>query len=183
MKCSWATTNNLMEYYHDTEWGVPCHDDKKLFEKLILEGQQCGLSWNTILQKRENYRKAFCQFDPEKIALFDDEKVKDLMGNSGIIRYDKKIYSIINNSRAYINMREKGETLNDFFWRYVDGKTIINNIEKPEDILTKSDLSIKVSKDLKKKGFSYVGPVTIYSFMEAMGIIDDHLNSCPYKSK
>lgn len=182
MKCKWALSNELMEHYHDTEWGVPCHHDRQLFEKLILEGQQCGLSWNTILQKRENYRKAFCGFDPEKIVMFDEKKIKELMENSGIIRYDKKIHSIINNSRAYLNMLDRGETLDSFFWNYIDGQTIVNNITCEGDILTKSELSTRISKDLKKKGFNYVGPVTVYSFMEAMGMIDDHLNSCPQKN-
>lgn len=183
MKCKWATINKPMEEYHDNEWGIPCHNEKRLFEKINLEGQQSGLSWNTILQKREGYREAFCDFNAEKIAKFTEKDIENLMNNKQIIRYDKKILSIINNSRAYLKMLENNETLDKFFWSYIDYKPIINNIESEKDILTKSDLSLQISKDLKKKGFTYVGPITIYSFMEAMGMINDHLNSCQCKKR
>lgn len=183
MKCKWSTINHSMEIYHDNEWGIPCHDEKKLFEKLILEGQQSGLSWNTILQKRDGYRNAFYDFDAEKIAEFSENNIIKLMQNTEIIRYDKKILSIINNSKAYLQMQKNGETLDNFFWKYINFIPIINNIEHEKDILIKSDLSMQISKDLKKKGFSYVGPITIYSFMEAAGMIDDHLNSCPCKKR
>ncbi|MFV0502429.1 MAG: DNA-3-methyladenine glycosylase I [Lachnospirales bacterium] len=179
-KCKWATQNEIMETYHDTQWGKIHKDEILIFEMLCLEGQQSGLSWNTILSKREGYREAFCNFIPEEIAKFDQEKVKELMNNKDIIRYDKKIESIINNAKVYLKMKENNEKLYDFFWSYVDGQ-IINSNESNEDVLSKSPLSEKISKDLKNKGFSYVGPVTVYSLLQSIGVINDHINQCVSK--
>ena len=164
--------------YHDNEWGRPVHDDIRLFEMLNLEGAQAGLSWITVLKKRESYRKAFDRFDPAKIALYDDAKVEELMANEGIIRNRLKILATIQNAKAYFTVVEKYGSLDTFLWAYVDNKPIQNNLEKFEDYKASTPLSDKISKDLKKLGFKFVGSTIVYAFMQAVGMVNDHMKWC-----
>ena len=174
-RCGWAKGEKDI-LYHDTEWGVPSHDDGYIFEMLILEGFQAGLSWNTILQKRENFRKAFDDFDYKKIAEYDENKLNELLQNEGIIRNRLKIYSAVTNAIAFMKVQKEFES-------FSDNKRIINNWKTLSEVPATSELSDKISKDLKKRGFKFVGSTIIYSFLQAIGIIDDHLVSCPYKNK
>lgn len=178
IRCPWAEKSDLDRDYHDNEWGKPLHDERRLFEMLILEGQQAGLSWSTILAKRENFRLAYDHFDPEIIALYDSKKIDELLQNSGIIRNKLKINAAIENARAYIRLRESGNSLENYLWSYVDGNPIINNWEHLSDIPVNTPLSDTVSKDMKKKGFKFVGSISIYAYLQSIGIIDDHLLSC-----
>jgi len=164
--------------YHDKEWGRPLHDDRMLFEFLTLEGAQAGLSWETVLKKRESYREAFDGFDPEKIILYDDAKVEELMNNSGIIRNRLKINSVIINAKLFLDIQKQYGSFDKFIWAYVDGKPVNNRVEKPEDWVSTSPVSDKISKDLKKLGFKFVGSTIIYAFMQATGMVNDHLTSC-----
>ena len=168
----------IYEDYHDNEWGRPVHDDRKLFEMLILEGAQAGLSWITVLKKRESYRAAFDNFDASKIALYDDKKIEELMRNEGIIRNRLKIAATIANAKAFLEIVKIHGSFDKFIWSYVDFKPIQNNIEKFEDYQAKTPLSDKISKDLLKLGFKFVGSTIIYSFMQAVGMVNDHLKSC-----
>ena len=164
--------------YHDNEWGRPVHDDNKLFEMLILEGAQAGLSWITVLKKRESYRKAFDGFDPEKVALYDAAKVEELMANERIIRNRLKIQAAIINAKLFLDIQKKYGSFNKFIWSYVDNKPIQNNIEQFEYYKASTPLSDKISKDLKKMGFKFVGTTIIYAFMQAVGMVNDHLIDC-----
>ena len=164
--------------YHDSEWGRPVHDDCKLFEMLILEGAQAGLSWITVLKKRESYRQAFDGFDPQKIALYDNAKVKELMTNEGIIRNRLKIQAAIINARLFLEVQKKYGSFDKFIWAYVDNKPIQGNIKKYEDYKASTEISDKISKDLKKMGFKFVGSTIIYAFMQAVGMVNDHLIDC-----
>jgi len=164
--------------YHDNEWGRPVHDDRKLFEFLILEGAQAGLSWETVLKKRESYREAFDGFNPEKIVLYDEAKIEELMANSGIIRNRLKINSVIINAGLFLDIQKQHGSFNKFIWAYVDNKPITNRVEKPEDWVATSPISDKISKDLKKLGFKFVGSTIIYAYMQAIGMVNDHLTSC-----
>lgn len=164
--------------YHDNEWGRPVHDDVKLFEMLTLESMQAGLSWITILNKRETFREAFDGFNPEKVALYDDDKIIKLMENPGIIRNRLKINAAINNAKLFLEVKGKYGSFDKFIWGYVDHTPIINHWEKIEDLPPSSPLSQKISNDLKKMGFKFVGSTTVYSFMQATGIVNDHLKSC-----
>jgi len=164
--------------YHDNEWGRPVHDDRKLFEMLILEGAQAGLSWITVLKKRESYRRAFDNFDAEKIALYDDAKVEELMANEGIIRNRLKIYATIINAKAFLEIVKTHGSFDKFLWAYVDNKPIVSNIKRFEDYQASTPLSDKISKDLKKLGFKFVGSTIIYAFMQAVGMVNDHLVDC-----
>jgi len=165
--------------YHDNEWGRPLHDDQKLFEFLILEGAQAGLSWETVLKKREAYRDAFDGFDPKKVALYDEIKVEELMANSGIIRNRLKINSAIINAKLFLDIQKQHGSFDKFIWAYVDNKTINNHIEKPENWQATTPISDKISKDMKKMGFKFVGSTIIYAFMQATGMVNDHLTKCP----
>ncbi len=169
----------VYEDYHDNEWGRPEHDDIRLFEMLNLEGAQAGLSWITVLKKREAYRKAFDGFDPEKIALYGDAKIEELMANPGIIRNRLKIFAVIANAKAYLEVVKTHGSFNQFIWSYVGGKPLDGNKEKFEDFLASTPLSDKISKDLKKLGFKFVGTTIIYAFMQAVGMVNDHLKCCP----
>jgi DNA-3-methyladenine glycosylase I len=163
--------------YHDTEWGVPCHDENRLFEMLNLEGAQAGLSWETILNKRESYRAAFDGWDPEKIARYDAAKVAELLANPGIVRNRLKVAAAITNAQAYLRLRAEGSTLDQYLWAFVGGKPIVNrwkNGERP----AKSELSDRLSKDLAKRGFKFVGSTIIYAYMQGIGLVDDHDRSC-----
>lgn len=178
-RCGWCgTTDQLYIGYHDKEWGVPIYDDKLLFAKLILDGAQAGLSWITILRKRENYWAAFDQFDAEKIARYDEKKVVELLQNPGIVRNKLKISSTIKNARGYLEIMEKEGSFSDFLWQFVDGKPIQNNWQTMADVPTETAVSQALSKELKKRGFSFVGPTIVYAFMQAVGICNDHVVTC-----
>ena len=181
-RCGWAKGEKDI-LYHDTEWGVPSHDDRYIFEMLILEGFQAGLSWNTILQKRENFRKAFDNFDYRKMAEYDEMKLNELLKNEGIIRNRLKINSTVTNARAFMKVQEEFGSFAKYIWNFTDNKRIINKWKELSEVPATSELSDKISKDLKKRGFKFVGSTIIYSFLQAIGIIDDHLMSCPYKTE
>jgi DNA-3-methyladenine glycosylase I len=177
-RCEWVGNDSLMIQYHDEEWGTPLHDDKKIFELLILEGMQAGLSWSTVLNKRKNFRKAFDDFDYEKIIMYDEEKVEELLQNKGIIRNRLKISSVIANAHAFLKLREKFGSFNNYIWKFVDQKPIDNICRTIKDIPASSALSDKISKDMKKIGFKFVGSTIIYSFMQAIGLVNDHVTHC-----
>lgn len=179
-RCEWCGTDPIYVKYHDEEWGKPVYDDQKLFAKLILDGAQAGLSWITILKKRDNYYKAFDQFDAEKIARYDEEKVQELLQNEGIVRNKLKIRSTITNAQAYLDIQEK-EGFSDFLWNYVDGEPIVNEWNHYTEAPAKTELSTTLSKDLKKKGFKFVGPTIVYAFMQAVGMVNDHVIHCPFR--
>lgn len=183
MRCDWVNNSEIYTHYHDTEWGKPEFDSQKLFEKLCLEGQQAGLSWITILKKRENYRQAFFNFNPHKIAQMQATDIDKLMENSGLIRHRKKLEAIVRNAQAYIAMEANGEDFSQFIWSFVGGKPQINYVPNSASILTKTATSFAMSKALKQKGFVFVGETICYAFMQSMGLIDDHLNACWCKSK
>jgi DNA-3-methyladenine glycosylase I len=176
-RCGWAK-NDLAIEYHDTEWGVPLRDDRKLFEFLILEGAQAGLSWDTILRKRENYRAAFDDFDAEKIVRYDAKKVESLLQNEGIVRNRLKIASTIQNANSYLKILDEFGSFESFIWRFVDGKPIKNARKSLSEIPAKTEISDAMSKDLKKRGFNFVGSTICYAFMQATGMVNDHLISC-----
>jgi len=164
--------------YHDNEWGRPVNDDNKLFEMLILEGAQAGLSWETVLKKREAYREAFDGFDPRKVALYDDAKIAELMTNAGIIRNRLKINAAVTNAKLFLEIAEKHGSFDRFIWAYVDNKPVVGHWVSFEDMPLTTSVSDKISKDLKKMGFKFVGSTIIYSFMQAVGMVNDHLKSC-----
>ena len=176
-RCDWAK-NDLAIAYHDAEWGVPQHDDRKLFEFLILEGAQAGLSWDTILRKRENYRAAFDDFDYEKVALYDDAKCAELLQNEGIIRNRLKIKSAVQNASAFLKVQKEFGSFDAYIWSFVSGKPINNALENSSQIPAKTDVSDALSKDLKKRGFNFVGSTIMYAFMQACGLVNDHLVDC-----
>lgn len=182
-RCSWPSSSEIYIHYHDTEWGKPEFDSQKLFEKLCLEGQQAGLSWITVLKKRENYRRAFFGFDPHKIAQMRSEDIDRLMENLGLIRHRKKLEAIVKNAQAYLAMQAKGEDFSQFIWSFVGGKPLVNDVPDLTAIPTKTEVSKALSKALKKKGFVFVGETTCYAFMQSMGLVDDHLNDCFCKAK
>jgi DNA-3-methyladenine glycosylase I len=176
-RCGWAT-NDLAIRYHDEEWGVPVHDDRKWFEFLVLEGAQAGLSWDTILKRRENYRVAFDDFDPAVVARYDVPKVEALLADPGIIRNRLKVASAIRNARAFLAVREEFGSFDDFIWRFVGGRTIGNSWREREEIPARSAESDAMSKDLKRRGFTFVGPTICYATMQATGMVNDHLVGC-----
>lgn len=178
IRCVWCRGDQLYEDYHDHEWGVPLCDDQKLFEFLILETFQAGLSWITILRKRENFRKAFDDFDYRKIADYSEEKVAFLLENPGIIRNEQKIRASIANAKAFMEIQLEFNSFNNYIWGFVDGNPIQNNVKDPGEIPAKTEISIKLSKDLKKRGFKFVGPTVIYAHMQATGMVNDHEISC-----
>lgn len=178
-RCPWSTKDPLYIAYHDEEWGVPNRDGRLLFEKVILEGAQSGLSWITILKKRENYRRAFAGFDSAKVAAFDEADVERLMGDAGIVRNQAKIRSAIKNARAFVeHFGDDEDAFSTFMWSFVDGEPIINQRQRMEDLPPVIDASAAMSKALKKMGFSFVGPTTCYALMQAAGMVDDHLVDC-----
>ena len=177
-RCSWCGDDPLYQNYHDTEWGVACRDDQKLFEKLNLEGAQAGLSWITILKKRENYRKAFFNFDPQQIIQIDADYREQLLQNTGIVRNRLKIDSVISNAHAFLDFQQKHGSFSDFIWSFVDGKQQVNHWKLLSDGPTTTAISEDMSKQLKKLGFKFVGPTICYSFMQSMGLINDHVVDC-----
>lgn len=178
-RCEWCLGNDLYEKYHDEEWGVPVHDDKILFEFLILEGAQAGLSWITVLKKRENYRKAFDNFDYKKIANYNENKVKKLMQNEGIIRNKLKINSAIKNAKAFIKIQKDFGSFNNYIWKFTNNKIIKNSWKSLNEIPAKTQLSDQISKDLKNRGFNFVGSTIVYAYLQAIGVVNDHIISCP----
>ncbi len=177
-RCSWAGDLEIYIDYHDKEWGRPLYDENKLFEFLILEGMQAGLSWITILKKRDDYRKAFDNFDPNKVAKYDDKKIAELMGNEKIVRNKLKINAAVNNAKLYLDVQKKYGSFAKFIWGYVDNKPIVGNWKTAADVPVNTELSDKISKDLKKLGFKFVGSTIIYSFMQATGMVNDHIVDC-----
>ena len=177
-RCEWAGTDQLYVDYHDNEWGMPVHDDRKLFEFLLLESAQAGLSWIIILRKRENYRKAFDGFDPEKIALYDAEKVEELLRNPGIIRNRKKIESAINNARRFLEVRKEFGSFDKYIWSFTGGRPLVNAWQEMAELPATSPESDKLCKDLKKRGFKFLGSTTCYSHMQATGMVNDHITCC-----
>lgn len=178
VRCPWPGSDPLYLNYHDNVWGRPVFDDRELFEKLCLDGQQAGLSWITILRKQETYRVAYADFEPEKVAVFDEEDITRLLLDPGIIRNRKKIHSIINNARAYLDYKERCGSFSELLWSFVDGSQIDNKFADISQVPAKSLQSENMSKELKKLGFSFVGPTICYAFMQAVGIVNDHLVSC-----
>ena len=180
IRCEWANDPVFWEY-HDKEWGKPVHDDRLLFEMLTLEGAQAGLSWKTILQKRENYKKAFDNFDVKKIVKYDDKKIAELLQNEAIIRNKLKVNSSVINAKAFIEIQKEFGNFDKYIWSYVDNKPLINNWESIEKFPAKTDLSDQISKDLKKRGFKFVGSTIIYAYMQAIGMVNDHEINCNFK--
>ncbi len=177
MRCSWAN-NDLLIKYHDNEWCKISKDDNYIFEMLVLESFQAGLSWNTILKKRENFREAFDNFDYKKISNYGKNKIEELLKNEGIIRHTLKINAVINNAKKFMEIQKEFGTFANYIWDFVEGKQIINNWKEIKEVPTNTELSNKISKDLKKRGFKFVGSTIIYSFLQAIGIIDDHIEGC-----
>ncbi|CAL2077198.1 DNA-3-methyladenine glycosylase I [Tenacibaculum sp. 190524A05c] len=177
-RCHWVTNDPLYIAYHDEEWGVPVYDDATLFEFLVLETFQAGLSWITILKKRENFRKAFDQFDYKKIVNYNDAKFQELINNAGIIRNKLKVKATISNADAFIKVQEEFGSFSKYIWAFTDGKPIKNAFENREDVPATTPLSDKISKDLKKRGFKFVGSTVIYAFMQATGMVNDHTTDC-----
>ena len=178
IRCSWCEGFDLYRQYHDTEWGVPLRDSKKLFELLILEGAQAGLSWSTVLKKRESYREAFDFFDPKKIARYDDKKIAELLENPGIIRNRLKVAATIGNAKAYLALEKCGQPFSEFVWSFVHNKTIQNKRQALSELPASSSESDAMSKALLKAGFKFVGTTICYAFMQASGMVNDHLVSC-----
>lgn len=178
-RCAWVPKNNL-EYqkYHDEEWGFPVHDDKKHFEMLVLEGAQAGLSWETVLKKRKGYKKAFFDWNVKKCAKLSDNELEKLLQNPEIIRNRLKIFSVRKNAIAFIEIQKEFGSFDNYIWKYVNGKPIVNNFESISQIPAKTELSDKISKDLKKRGMSFVGSTIIYAHMQATGIVNDHTTDC-----
>ena len=178
-RCTWPGTDPIYVAYHDTEWGVPEYDDRALFEKLILDGFQAGLSWITILKKRENFRKAFDGFEPEKIARYTDKKVEKLLQDEGIIRHRGKIEATIGNARVWLDMMEKEPSgFSGYLWNFVDGKPVQNKWASMKQVPAATPMSEALSKDLKKRGFKFCGPTIVYAFAQAVGMVNDHVTGC-----
>ncbi len=178
-RCSWVQLNSELSIdYHDNEWGKPCYDDNKLFEMLILEGTQAGLSWHTILKKRANYRKAFDNFDVNKVALYDEEKIKALLANAGIIRNKLKINSAIKNANIFLKIQDEFGSFSNYIWSFTNGNIIKSNFDDYANTPTKTALSDKISKDLKARGMSFVGSTIIYAYLQAIGVVNDHQKDC-----
>lgn len=177
-RCKWCVGIPIYETYHDHEWGVPVNDDLKLFEFLLLETFQAGLSWITILKKRENFRAAFDQFDYQKIAIYNELKVEDLLKDSGIIRNQLKVRATITNAIAFMEVQKEFGSFSTYIWHFTDGKPIINQPQTMKDITSTTPLSDAISKDLKKRGFKFVGSTVVYAFMQATGMVDDHVADC-----
>ncbi|MDQ1146259.1 DNA-3-methyladenine glycosylase I [Bacillus sp. SORGH_AS 510] len=177
-RCGWVNQDPLYMDYHDHEWGVPVYDDQMLFEYLNLEGAQAGLSWYTILKKRENYRKAFDNFEAEKIVQYDDKKIEELLHNEGIVRNKLKINAVITNAHAYLKIIDEFGSFQKYIWSFVGGKPIQNHFNELTEVPAKTEISDKLSKDLKKRGFKFVGSTICYAFMQATGMVIDHIVTC-----
>jgi DNA-3-methyladenine glycosylase I len=174
----WNDIDDIMVRYHDEEWGVPKHSDRRLFEDLLLDGAQAGLSWLTILRKRENYRQALDNFDPAKVAQYDEARIEELLQNPGIIRNRRKVNSAVKNARAFLKVQEEFGSFDAYIWGFVEGRPIHNAWQAISELPAKTELSETISRDLKKRGFSFVGPTIVYAFMQAVGIVNDHTVDC-----
>ncbi|HSX58388.1 MAG TPA: DNA-3-methyladenine glycosylase I [Candidatus Saccharimonadales bacterium] len=177
-RCPWPSNDELMLKYHDEEWGVPLHDDRKLFEFIVLDAFQAGLSWKIVLHRRENFRKALDNFQPEKIALYNKKDYERLLNDSGIIRNRAKINATITNAERFLEVQKEFGSFAKYLWKFVDDKPVVNNYQKLEEFPTKSDLSDQISRDLVKRGFKFVGTTITYSFLEAAGLLNNHLHEC-----
>ncbi|MDA5193159.1 DNA-3-methyladenine glycosylase I [Govanella unica] len=177
-RCPWCGTDPLYVAYHDHEWGVPETDDRELFEKLVLDGFQAGLSWITILRKRDNFRAAFDNFAPELIAAYSPQKIESLMQDSGIVRNRAKIEGTVKSARAWLDLRESGQSFSDFLWQFTDGRTLQNSLKSMTDAQAATPESTAMSKALKQRGFTFCGPTITYAFMQAVGMVNDHLVTC-----
>jgi DNA-3-methyladenine glycosylase I len=178
LRCAWSENHDLLQDYHDKEWGVPVYDDRKLFEFLILEGMQAGLSWLTILKRRENYREIFENFDPLKIARYTPRKREVILKNPGIIRHRLKVESIVTNAKAFLTLRDKENNFSDYIWKFVDGEPKVTHLKNEAERAVNTKESDLMSKELKKRGFSFVGSTICYSFMQAVGMVNDHWAQC-----
>ena len=179
-RCDWAVKSRLEQEYHDLEWGIPVHDDKKLFKMLILEGKQAGLSWATILAKMDTLCAAFDDFDPEILVTYPDEKIEALLQNAGIIKNRQKVNAVVSNAKAYYRLCEEFGSLDKYLWLFVNWQPVINEWTRIEEVPSSTPVSDTISKDLKKRGFKFVGTTTIYAFMQSVGMVNDHLTSCAF---
>ena len=177
-RCEWAGSDPLYQSYHDEDWGVPLHDDQMLFEFLILEGAQAGLSWITILKKRENYRQAFDNFDPILVADYDEDKIQDLLSNPGIVRNKLKVRSAVTNAQLFLGIQKEFGSFDIYIWGFIGGKPRVNSWKSLAELPAKTDEAEAMSKDLKKRGFKFVGPTICYAFMQAVGMVNDHTVDC-----
>ncbi len=177
-RCAWVSDDPIYIHYHDKEWGVPIHDDRHLFEFLNLEGAQAGLSWITVLKKRDNYRELFEHFDPLKISKYTPKKIEKILQNPGIIRNRLKVESVIINAKAYLNLLDEWDSFNQYIWHFVNNQPIQNHWDQKKKVPTKTIISDQMSKDLKKKGFKFVGSTICYAFMQAVGMVNDHTTDC-----
>jgi DNA-3-methyladenine glycosylase I len=178
LRCDWAGSDPLYVAYHDEEWGVPVYDDRTLFEFLILEGAQAGLSWSTILRKRENYRRAFDNFHPQKVAAYDEAKIAELLQDPGIVRNRLKVHSAVRNAQAFLKVQQEFGSFDGYVWQFVGGQPIQNRWQSLAEVPAETDESRALSKDLKKRGFNFVGPTITYAFMQAVGMVNDHIVNC-----
>lgn len=178
IRCGWCLKDELYMKYHDEEWGTPLHDDDKLFELLCLEGAQAGLSWYTILSKRENYRKAFDKFDAKKMAKYSDAKIEKLLQDAGIVRNRLKVHAFIKNAKTFLAIQKEFGNFDTYIWQFVGGKPVVNDVQTMKDVPAKTEISDAMSKDLLKRGFKFVGSTICYAFMQAAGMVDDHVNDC-----
>ena len=178
LRCPWSDTDALYRHYHGTEWGVPCYDDHKLFEFLVLESAQAGLSWITVLRKRDNYRKAFSDFDAQKVARYNNRSVERLMKNAGIVRNRQKIEAAISNARLFLEIQGEHGSFANYFWQFSDGKPVVNHFHTMQEVPATTALSDTISKDMKKRGFRFFGSTICYAHMQAVGMVNDHLVSC-----
>ncbi|MDR2194623.1 MAG: DNA-3-methyladenine glycosylase I [Treponema sp.] len=177
-RCPWAEKHPALTTYHDTEWGIPLKDSRKLFEAVILDGTQAGLSWLTVLKRRDSYRAAFDNFDPQKVAAYTDKDMERLMADERLVRNEKKIRSTIENAKAYCKMADRGIDFSDWLWAFVDNTPIVHHYKTEQEIPTTTELSARLSKSLKRRGFTFIGSVIIYAFMQAIGMVNDHLTDC-----
>jgi DNA-3-methyladenine glycosylase I len=177
-RCGWASGDPLYLRYHDEEWGVPEHRENRLFEMLVLEGAQAGLSWLTILRKRENYRRVFAGFDPARVARFGEKRIERLLGDQGIVRNRLKVRSAVRNARSFLEIQDEFGGFDPFVWRYVDGRPRVNRWRSLDELPAQTEQSAAMSRDLKRRGMNFVGPTICYAFMQAVGMVNDHLTSC-----
>lgn len=177
-RCTWAMRSPWLKEYHDREWGVPVHDDRRLFEFLILEGAQAGLNWETILRRREHYRRALDEFDPARISRYTQDDLQRLLSDPGIIRNRAKITATVVNARRFLEVQQEHGAFDTYLWRFVEGGTIWNRVRSPADIPTRTNESEALSKDLRKRGFQFVGPTICYAYMQAVGLVNDHMLDC-----
>lgn len=183
IRCSWCSKDDLYKDYHDNEWGQPLHDDRQLFELLCLEGAQAGLSWYTVLRKRENYRKAFDGFDANKMSKYNEKKIEALLQDEGIIRNKLKVNAFVQNAKAFLAIQKEFGSFDKYIWQFVGGKPVVNDVKGMGNVPAKTAQSDAMSKDLLKRGFKFVGSTICYAFMQASGMVDDHVNDCWKKKK